>query len=237
MTVDPFATSADRTNIRIGRQGIFDAERRVVAHELLIRCTSRLADGFAASDLGSDGALGTNRLPDAHDQATSQVIAATFGDFEIQMLGAGKPLFINLPRPFLVGQCPLPFGPDGVVLEVLEHVAVDQTLLDGLTRLRSQGFTLAAANFVGELDRWPLLTLVDVVKVDLMGLRTPLDELVAAVRDVNPDVTLLAERVEDDKDLSRLHEAGFTMFQGYAFARPAVLEPSGCRPPSWSACG
>jgi EAL and modified HD-GYP domain-containing signal transduction protein len=230
MTVDLVVTAADRTSVRIGRQAIFDVDRRVVAHELLFRGTSRLAADLAAADLGADGDPGTNRLVDLDDQATSRVIAATFGDFGVQMLGAGKPLFINLTRPFLTGQYSMPFGPDGVVLEVLEHVAVDQTLLDGLARLRSQGFTLAADAFVGEPHRWSLLALVDVVKVDLMGLRTPLDALLTAVREANPHVTLLAERVEDDKDLPLLHEAGFTMFQGYAFARPAVLETTRMSP-------
>ena len=36
--------------------------------------------------------------------------------------------FLNLTRHFLVGELPLPFGPDQVVLEVLETVAVDDSV-------------------------------------------------------------------------------------------------------------
>jgi c-di-GMP-related signal transduction protein len=217
-------------DVRIGRQGIFDINRRLVAHELLFR---GITDGSAALPrpglAESSDELG-RRIPDDQDRATSQVIAATFGDFGIQVLGAGKPLFINLTRPFLVGDYPLPCGPDDVVLEVLEHVVVDDQLLAGVRDLQARGFSLAADDFVGEPERWSLLPHVDFVKVDILSLRMPLDDLVAAVRAINPTVTLLAERVENDADLPTLHAAGFTMFQGYAFARPAVLRTSRMSP-------
>ena len=230
MTIGLVPPSAGEASVRIGRQEIFDVDGKVVAHELLFRGKSADSAGLFDQAFGADHRPGTARRPDAHDQATSQVIAATFGDFGVQVLGRGKPLFINLTRPFLVGDFPLPFGPQGVVLEVLEHVKVDDALIAGLRRLRDQGFTLAADDFVGEPGRWALLPLVDVVKVDLLGLKMPLAELVAAVLAANPDVTLLAERVEDPDDLPGLHAAGFTMFQGYAFARPALLETTRMSP-------
>jgi c-di-GMP-related signal transduction protein len=216
-------------DVRIGRQGIFDINRRLVAHELLFRGLGASSAALPAPD-GRRGSAGGPRLPDDQDKATSQVIAATFGDFGVQMLGGGKPLFINLTRPFFVGEYPLPFGPLGVVLEVLEHVVVDDELLAGLRDLRSRGFLLAADDFVGEPDRWSLLPHVDFVKVDVLGLQVPLEELVSAVRDINPTITLLAERIEDPADLIRFQQAGFTMFQGYAFARPAVLRTTRMSP-------
>jgi c-di-GMP-related signal transduction protein len=216
--------------VRIGRQGIYDISRRLIAHELLFRGISESSASLAApSRLRGSEPRGL-RLPDDHDRATSQVIAATFGDFGVQMLGGGKPLFINLTRPFLVGEYPLPFGPAGVVLEVLEHVVVDDQLLAGLRELRARGFLLAADDFVGEADRWSLLPHVDFVKFDVLGLQAPLEPLVAAVLDVNPTITLLAERIEDPGDLDRFRAAGFTMFQGYAFARPAVLKATRMSP-------
>jgi EAL and modified HD-GYP domain-containing signal transduction protein len=229
VTVLTGSTSPSTADVRIGRQGIFDVNRRLVAHELLFRGVAETSAELPAPDLGPSSGEG-RRLPDDQDKATSQVIAATFGDFGVQVLGAGKPLFINLTRPFLVGDYPLPFGPAGVVLEVLEHVVVDDQLLAGIRELQARGFSLAADDFVGEAGRWALLPYVKYVKVDVLALQMPLDELVAAVRSVNPTVTLLAERIEHDGDLVRFHQAGFTMFQGYAFARPAVLKTTRMSP-------
>jgi EAL and modified HD-GYP domain-containing signal transduction protein len=110
-----------------------------------------------------------------------------------------------------------------VVLEVLENVVVDDQLLDALRGLRERGFKLAADDFIGEVDRWALVPFVDVVKVDALALRTPLKPLVAAIHDLHPTVELLAERIEQTSELPEFYDAGFTLFQGYAFAKPAVI--------------
>jgi c-di-GMP-related signal transduction protein len=230
VTVLAPAASSEMADVRIGRQGIFDINRRLVGHELLFRGAAEASASLPAPQPGRTREVCGRFLPDDHDKATSQVITATFGDFGVQLLGGGKPLFINLTRPFLLGDYPLPFGPENVVLEVLEHVVVDEPLLSSLRDLRARGFALAADDFVGEPDRWSLLSCVDFVKVDVLNLKMPLDELVAAVLDSNPSVTLLAERIEDEADLPRFHAAGFTMFQGYAFARPAVLKTTRMSP-------
>jgi c-di-GMP-related signal transduction protein len=149
-------TVLQTADVRIGRQGIYDISRRLVAHELLFRGVRATSSALPTRPRQAAEWRGL-RLPDDHDKATSQVIAATFGDFGVQMLGGGGPLFINLTRPFLVGGYPLPFAPGGVVLQVLEHVVVDDQLLTGLRALRERGFLLAADDFVGEPDRWSLL--------------------------------------------------------------------------------
>jgi EAL and modified HD-GYP domain-containing signal transduction protein len=230
MDAENSADVVQTADVRIGRQGIYDISRRLVAHELLFRGVSATSAALPAPRKRRASEGSGLRFPDDQDRATSQVIAATFGDFGVQMLGGGKPLFINLTRPFLVGDYPLPFGPGGVVLEVLEHVVVDDQLLMGLRDLRARGFLLAADDFVGEPERWSLLPYVDFVKVDVLALEMPLDELVSAVLAINPTITLLAERIEDPADLVQFDAAGFTMFQGFAFARPAVLKTTRMSP-------
>lgn len=201
--------------VRIGRQGIFNAQGRLLGHELLFRGTAESSEPVRAEG---------ERIGRAEDEATSHVIAMTFGDFGVQELGAGLPLYINMTRAFLLGELPLPFGPDKVVLEVLENITVDDELLAALTRLRDQGYVLAVDDFTGEPERLPLLPLAGVVKLDLLSLTGSLTELVELVREHAPQATILAERVEDEDVVTRCVELGIDAFQGYYFERPAVLE-------------
>ncbi|GAB2694002.1 HDOD domain-containing protein [Thalassiella azotivora] len=211
---------------RVGRQGIYDRNGALVAHELLFRGLADDGSGLTAPGPGPEGRLATTE----QDRATSQVIAATFGDFGMKQLGGGRPLYLNMTRAFLLGDLPLPFGPHGVVLEVLEHVEVDDDLVAGLRSLRQRGFRLALDDFTGEEHRLPLLDLVDVVKVDVLSLTRPLDEVVALVRRRAPEVQLLAERIEDAPLLQVCTDAGFDLFQGYCFQRPLVLEATRLSP-------
>ncbi|MGD8430801.1 MAG: signal transduction protein, partial [Ectothiorhodospiraceae bacterium] len=99
----------------IGRQPIVDRDLRVVGYELLFR----------------DGDVDEARFDDP-DLASSQVIVGTFMEFGLESLVGSQRAYINLTRPFLVGDMPLPMSPEQVALEVLEDVVADQHLLDGL---------------------------------------------------------------------------------------------------------
>jgi len=81
---------------------------------------------------------------------------------------------------------------------------------------------LALDDFVFADSHRPLLALVDIVKVDLL-LHTQ-DELRAVVSQLKPwPVKLLAEKVDSAEQAAYCHALGFDLFQGYFFARPAVL--------------
>lgn len=203
-------------SVRIGRQGIFSGRGRLLGHELLFRGLAQGEQDPLESSLGHDG--------NAEDQATSHVIAATFGDFGIHELSAGLPLYINMTRAFLVGDLPMPFGPGGVVLEILENITVDDELMDALMDLRDLGYQLAVDDFAGEEHRLPLLPLAQVIKLDLLELAIPLPQLVELVRAHAPAATILAERVETQEIVDECLELGIDVFQGYHFERPAVFE-------------
>jgi EAL and modified HD-GYP domain-containing signal transduction protein len=226
-TLSDWATGSPPSHSRVARQGIYDRVGRLVAHELLFRGLSQAISGL--TDPRRLEELGLLSRTSEHDRATSQVIAATFGDFGIDELGGGRPLFLNMTRHFLTGELPLPFGSEGVVLEVLEHITVDDALLTGLEDLKRQGFRLAADDFTGEPERLALLDVVDVVKVDTLVCQD-LRGVVQLIEDHGSQADLLAERVETEDMLGHCMDLGFDLFQGYVFQRPTVLETARLSP-------
>jgi EAL and modified HD-GYP domain-containing signal transduction protein len=112
---------------------------------------------------------------------------------------------------------------DAVMLEILETVSPDEAVVARVRELRGRGFQFALDDIV-ELDTSydELLTLVEVVKVDLQ----PLDE--AAIRRIVERVRpsgakLLAEKVDSKAQMEFCRALGFELFQGYYFARPTII--------------
>jgi EAL and modified HD-GYP domain-containing signal transduction protein len=196
------ATEGLVRNVRVGRQGIYDANRSLLAYELLFR--------------SSDGE------PGAGEPGTSQVIATTFGTFGLDTIANGRPVFINFTRSFLTGSIPIPVDPAGVVIEVMES-ALDAELLDGLTLLRSEGYRLAAGDYRGEPHQSALLDLVAYVKVDVR-INSP--EVLARIAGEahGYEAALVAIGVNDEQTLTECVRLGFELFQGSVLQRPTVLE-------------
>ncbi len=193
--------------VYIGRQPIFDAGLQVRAYELLYRSCPTCARAAVEEP----------------EQATAQVILNLFMEFGLEHLAGRHDAYVNLPRGFLVGDYPLPFAPRQVVLEVLEDVPVDQALLEGLRRLRRQGFRLALDDFVLDRSHAPLVGLADVVKLDVQALSEP--ELRRQVQALGGrGLTLLAEKIETPEQFRMAQALGFQLFQGFWFAQPHVLE-------------
>jgi EAL and modified HD-GYP domain-containing signal transduction protein len=193
-------------NVRVGRQGIYDAGRALLAYELLFRAYDGVGEATVAAE-----------------RATSQVIASTFGTFGLDKIANGRPVFINFTRAFLTGMIPIPVEPAGVVIEVIGNVVVDDELIAGMTNLREAGYRIAICDYRGQSDRTPLLELSDYVKVDVTT-NAPA-ELVGIVERVRArGSVLVATQVEDEETFTQCVALGFELFQGTWLKRPTVLE-------------
>jgi c-di-GMP phosphodiesterase len=184
----------------VGRQPIFDARRKVMAYELLFRRPA----GEHADFL--DG-----------DEATAQVILCAAAEIGLDKLAGAEPVFLNCTRRFLEEEPVLP--PDKCVLEVLEDIAVDNSLLASLRRLKERGYRLALDDFVYRAELKRLVELADCVKVDV-SVHSPA-ELRRQVDLLRPfRATLLAEKVDSEEQLNFCRTLGFDLFQGYFLRRP-----------------
>lgn len=155
--------------------------------------------------------------------ATSRVLVTAFAELGIASLVGDGLCFLNLTREFLVGELPLPFGPERVVLEVLETIEVDDQVVAGVERLVEQGYTIALDDFVFGLGHERLLDLVAIVKIDVLDLdRVELAATVATCRQYS-HLKLVAERLETAEHLRMARYLGFDYFQGYVLGRPQVV--------------
>lgn len=193
----------------VGRQPIFDGERRVSGYELLFR---------GPDHLGSRG-----------DAMTADVLVRAGLDLGLEAIVGSKLAFVNATRSFLVGEQPVPLPAAQTVVEVLEDVAHDDEVIEGCRRLADQGFTIALDDYVWSEGDEALLSLADIVKLDVLAL--PPDDLAASVERCSAaGAVLLAEKVETADMLERCRQLGFDLFQGYLLSRPDTLNDRGLNP-------
>ncbi|GLY97624.1 cyclic diguanylate phosphodiesterase [Actinoplanes sp. NBRC 103695] len=198
--------------VHVARQPIFDAAGDVVAYELLFR--------------GRMDAVDAERR-DAY--ATSQVILNAFAEFGVDEVVGDRTCFINVTREFLVGELTLPFGPEGVVLEVLETIEVDDEVVAGVTALAEAGYEIALDDFELGTAHERLLPLASYVKLDLLKSGAELDEVVHRCR-AYPGIVLVAEGLETGEQLALTNRHGIELRQGYVLSRPQVLTATALTP-------
>lgn len=210
-----------RPAVHIGRQPIYDRDGRLHAYELLFR--------HAAGAVGSHRATGAPVSDWDDDAATTATILAAFSAFDVTGLLSDKPGFVNLTRTFLVGDLPIPFGPEAAVLEVLETVEVDDEVVRGVRALVDAGYVIALDDFVQRPRTDELLEVASIVKVDVLG--TPWPQVLQICRTASDySCRLLAERVEDAEMMRQCVDAGFELFQGYHLGHPETLSATTLTP-------
>jgi len=200
------ATAPVSAETLVARQPIFDRNMEVVAYELLFRRNN--AEQADVVD---------------HDQATSQVIVNAFMEIGIGNLVGDKLAYINMPTAFLLGDYPIPFPHEKVVLEVLEHVEANEKMIAALQRLSLAGYVIALDDFVYSEKTKPFLKLARVVKLDVLNVQV--DTLRKQVGQLLPYKTkLLAEKIETQAMFEQCKRLGFEYFQGYFLCRPQVVK-------------
>ncbi|MBF0429949.1 MAG: HDOD domain-containing protein [Fibrobacteria bacterium] len=193
-------------DIYVARQPIFDAEQRVQAYELLFR------SGLE------------NFYPDIDgDIATSKVISNSFISIGFDELTKGKKAFINFTRKLIINGAATALPREAMTIEVLENIEPDEEVIEALTRLRKQGYTIALDDFILEDKFKPLIELADIIKIDfLASSKDERRDIVQKYKDRN--IIFLAEKIENYEEFEEAKEIGYTLFQGYFFCKPEVIQ-------------
>ena len=190
----------------LGRQPILDREQRLHAYELLFRSGSR---NFAEV---TDGV-----------QATATVIANAFSELGVEAALGSHRGFINVDEAFLFSDMLELLPRHAVVLEILETVPPTPAVIERCAALKAAGFTLALDDVIQLKPEFAdLLALVEIVKVDIQPLsRVQLMQLVMKLKPLGKQ--LLAEKVDSREQMEQCQKLGFSLFQGYYFAKPTII--------------
>nr|WP_314546694.1 EAL domain-containing protein [uncultured Massilia sp.] len=190
----------------LARQPILGRDQKLVAFELLFRAAPEHEDA---------------QLTD-YAAATAAVISHA-SQLGMQQVVGEQVAFVNVDEVVLMSDFVRFLPPNKVILEILETVRPTEGVLARVKELKELGFKFALDDVIGHSELVSkLIDLVDVIKVDLQGVGH--DELAALVRSLrSPGRTLLAEKVETVEEFQLCLELGFEYFQGYYFARPAIL--------------
>ena len=206
------AESEVSSDIYVARQPIFNARTDLYAYELLFRSndenSAAVVDGNAAS---------------------SQVILNVFVDMNFHAIAKYHPVIINLTRDFILGEIPLPLAPDSLIVDIPEDIETTEGLLQVLKGFVTRGYTLAVnySSLSGGND--PLLSVVDIVKIDLQ--RCDRNALAGQVRELKQhDIKLLAEKIETHEDFEWCQDLGFDYFQGFFFSKPKNFTAQSIKP-------
>jgi len=196
-------------DVFVARQPIFDAQRRVVAYELLFR--SGFENCFPKVDV---------------DNASSMVIRNVLMVFGMPTLSAGKKVFINTTRKVLCDGLWMMLPPEQAVVELLETVKADAQTVAACQEVKAAGYQIALDDFVEGPDVDPFVPLADIVKVDVLATTPQEEERFIrrwSRRPARNRPHLLAEKVESEAVFLACKEKGYTLFQGYFFARPEIV--------------
>ena len=189
----------------LARQPILNRDLQVYGYELLFR----------------NGAENYFRPVDG-DTATSSLISDAVHIHSLEKLTDGCKSFINFTRNALVQDLYTVLPEETTVVEVLESVELDDELLDACRRVKRLGYTLALDDYILEARFEPLLSMIDVLKVEFPALSERQQHTVIESAQ-RYGFKLLAEKVETPEQYEFARQLGYDYFQGYFFCKPQML--------------
>lgn len=189
----------------IARQPIVNRQLKTVAFELLFR--DSISNVFRFSN---------------RDEATLRVMVNSLKLFGMRAVTGGRKAFINVTREVLTRELVHQFPRALVVPEILEDIAEDDQTVAACVRLKNAGYQIALDDIISLDGRKVIFQLADIVKVDFADTDQEMQRAIAE-RFRGTPTALLAEKIETPEEHERAKRLGYTLFQGYLFAKPEIL--------------
>ena len=185
----------------LSRQPVLDVKEELVGYELTLQPTPEISAASRAAAL----------------------VCAAYAELGIRSALGRNTAFLRVDQDFLNGEAIEALPADAVVLELVLDSVPDEQTLTRCRALRDRHYSLALADYQGLDERSrPLLTLMDVIKIDTRTRdEAALRELAGPL--VRLPLKLLAEGVETRETMERCRAIGFQLFQGHYFAKPEIV--------------
>jgi EAL and modified HD-GYP domain-containing signal transduction protein len=162
------------------------------------------------------------------NEATSNLITQNQLTIGLEEICQNKLAFINFHELSLLNKIPTFLNKDTTVVEILEDVTISPEIIAVCKELYEQGYKLALDDHDFD-ERWaPLYPYTHIIKVDISQLNTvQITNFSRQIKADYPNIILLGERVETEYQLQMLKELDFTLFQGFYYAQPEMVEQTG----------
>lgn len=194
-------------DVFVARQPIFDRSNKVVAYELLYRTDENNYFDYTVSS----------------NIATSILLMNAYYSFGIDHLIGNKLAYINFSKSLIENDIPLLLDENLIVIELLETVKPDQTLLNKLRYVKERGYTIALDDYSYHYPYEDLVEFADIIKVDF--LNNTLEQIIEiCLKYKKLGKILLAEKVETYELYLWARKVGFDYFQGYYFSKPILMK-------------
>jgi EAL and modified HD-GYP domain-containing signal transduction protein len=189
----------------VARQPILGRAQDLFAYELLFR-SAESGPALITSDLSATASV----ISHVSQLGLEKVIGELRGFVNVDAAVLMSDIFHFLPR-------------EKIVLEILESMKATPETLARVAELSAAGFIFALDDVVADTtDVGKLLPYADIVKLDLHGI-APDRLMPLSSHFKRQGKKLLAEKVETQEQFQTCLELGFDYFQGYYFAKPAIL--------------
>ncbi|HEX4001917.1 MAG TPA: EAL domain-containing protein [Candidatus Acidoferrales bacterium] len=187
----------------VARQPILKADGKVFGYELLFRGGTENYFGSADPEHASRSVLDSSLV------------------MGFDLLCDGHYAFVNCTRGALLNEYITLLPPRQTVVEILENIAVDDSVVAACRSLRKSGYLIALDDFIDDDPRAAMSSLAHIIKVDFR-LTAP-RHLAGIVDRFGRRSQMLAEKVETQEEFRAAKEMGFIYFQGYFFCKPEMV--------------
>tara|TARA_B100000700_G_scaffold305868_1_gene380436 strand:+ start:838 stop:2052 length:1215 start_codon:yes stop_codon:yes gene_type:complete len=190
----------------VARQPILTQDKQLFGYELLFR----------------DGPH--NAFPNVtSDEATLRLVEGGEFNTGIRQLTDDHHAFVNFSEQAILEGLPRLLPVKGTVVELLETIQPTEQILAAVKALKADGYQIALDDFEYTPEWLAFLPYVDIIKVDFRALNIPqIRQLLSNLREFKGQY--LAEKIETPAEFSQACKLGFSLFQGYFFARPEMIQ-------------
>lgn len=196
-------TKLDPEPVFVARQPVFRTDMSIWGYELLFR---RSRECVVAEF--EDAETATSRV------ITDGLTVARAG------MAPGAKVMINFSEKMILEDAPFAL-PEGHVVELLEEVVPSPEVLEKCLELKG-AYLLAIDDYRGESLPESLISLTDIVKVDVLNMGyKEVKDTVAQLKGFTG--MLLAEKVENHAMFKVTKNMGFNLFQGFFFSKPVTV--------------
>lgn len=192
-------------SVTVARQPIFDGNRRLWGYELF---------GVGSAETTSSG------FPEETNVAVS-VASSAYMCLQ-QILDRGKKVIVHFNEKSILENLPYALPPVLASVKVEEHACERPSVLETLSRLKSDGYLIAVQGFTGDPACDSLYQLADMISIDVSDCSSDtLGDTLAKARPYRSQV--MASRVQDPTQFKTCREMGFSLFHGAFFKSPENL--------------